>query len=265
MQEEVIVCDLGLVPYEPAWRLQKLIQAELVRAKRDDPPRRLPHVMLLVEHPPVYTLGKSGDASHLLISETMLQQRGASFYRIDRGGDITFHGPGQLVGYPMLDLDRLSPDIHRYLRNLEEVVIATCESFGLHAGRVEGKTGVWIESSASESERKICAMGIRCSRWVTMHGFALNVHTDLDFFSHIVPCGIQNRGVTSLSAEAGESVRIPEVAAILLQEFARVFEVQTTNLSGETALEFIEGFVTEETPDSKSLPDLLLAGNLTGG
>ncbi len=175
-------------------------------AKRQEPPQRIPHVFLLVEHPPVYTLGKNGRLDHLLLSEEALRARGAEFFHIDRGGDITFHGPGQLVGYPILDLDRFFTDIHRYLRELEETIIRTCADYGLQAGRVAGRTGVWIGPDARGPERKICAMGIRCSRWVTMHGFAFNLNTDLRFFSYIVPCGIADRGVTSLAAELDRPV-----------------------------------------------------------
>jgi lipoyl(octanoyl) transferase len=199
--QTVVVCDVGRAAYAPTWALQQRIQDRLIEAKRSDPPEAVPHVLLLVEHPPVYTLGKSGDADNLLLSEDELNARGASFFHIDRGGDITFHGPGQLVGYPILDLDRFFTDLGRYLRTLEEVIVRTCAGYGLDATRVDGRTGTWIGPDARGLERKICAMGVRCSRWVTMHGFAFNVNTDLDYFDYIVPCGIADRGVTSLAHE----------------------------------------------------------------
>ena len=196
--------------YESALNLQREIQARLIVAKRSEPPVAIPNVFLSVEHPPVYTLGKSSDDANLLISADELAARGATVSRTDRGGDVTFHGPGQLVGYPILDLDRFFTDIGRYLRTLEQVIIRTCASYGIVAGRVPGRTGVWVEAG-TPNERKICAMGIRCSRWVTMHGFALNVNTELDFFDGIVPCGISDRGVTSLAEELGRKVDEAEV------------------------------------------------------
>ncbi len=243
--EEVVVCQLGHVAYEPAWNLQKRIQAELITAKRSSPVRHIPHVMLAVEHPPVYTLGKSGNDQNLLVSEAMLAQQGASFIRIDRGGDITFHGPGQLVGYPMLDLDRICPDIHRYLRNLEEAGIRTCADFGVSAGRVEGKTGVWIDAADELIARKICAMGIRCSRWVSMHGFAFNVHTDLKYFDNIVPCGLTNRSVTTLAKELGKPVAITTVLHKWLDHFAEVFDVSIRMLGTDASMIFLEEYLGE--------------------
>ena len=225
MKERVLLRNLGQIDYEPAWELQKQLQTELIQAKRQEPPRREDHTLLFVEHPPVYTLGKSGNADHLLISEAQLAARGAKFVRIDRGGDITYHGPGQLVGYPILDLDRINPDIHLYLRNLEEVMIRTCADYSVEAGRVDGKTGVWIPAAPGQRDRKICAMGIRCSRWVTMHGFAFNVNTDLSYFSHIVPCGISNADVTSLSKETGQSMDMAEVQYRVARHFGQVFGV----------------------------------------
>lgn len=236
---------MGQVQYEPAWALQKRIQAELITAKRSSPVRHIPHVMLAVEHPPVYTLGKSGDDQNLLVSEAMLAQQGASFIRIDRGGDITFHGPGQLVGYPMLDLDRLCPDIHLYLRNLEEAGIRTCADFGISAGRVDGKTGVWIDAENTSATRKICAMGIRCSRWVSMHGFAFNVHTDLKYFDNIVPCGLTNRAVTTLAKELGKPVEVTTVLHKWLDHFAEVFDVSIRMLDKDASLVFLSAYLNE--------------------
>ena len=197
-------------------------------------------MLLLVEHPPVYTLGKSGNRANLLLSPDDLAARGAAFYPIDRGGDITYHGPGQLVGYPILDLDRFFTDVHRYLRELEEVVIRTCAGYGLEAARVPGRTGVWIGPDARGPERKICAMGIRCSRWVTMHGFAFNLNTDLGFFDHIIPCGISDRGVTSLAAELGHAVDEADVRARVLHHFTRGFGARLTPLGGAAASAFLD-------------------------
>ena len=244
-KEQVIVCTLGRVPYEPAWNLQKKIQQALITAKRTEPPISVPHIMLLVEHPPVFTLGKSGNAQNLLVSESLLALKGASFVHIDRGGDITYHGPGQLVGYPILDLDRISPDIHLYLRNLEEVMIRVCNDYHVAAGRVKGKTGVWIDYLDEEQARKICAMGIRCSRWVTMHGFALNLNTDLSYFDYIVPCGIKNRAVTSLARELNQQVEEEEIRTVLINHFADVFDVHVQVYDAEAAFEYLETLVDE--------------------
>ncbi|MEM9665459.1 MAG: lipoyl(octanoyl) transferase LipB, partial [Bacteroidota bacterium] len=223
-RQSIIACHLGRLDYPAAWALQKDLQALLIRAKRQTPPRPQPHLLLLVEHPPVYTLGRNGDASNLLLSEAALAARGATFHHIDRGGDITFHGPGQLVGYPILDLDRFFTDIHRYLRELEHAVIQTCADYGVHAGRSDRGTGVWVGPDERGAERKICALGIRCSRWVTMHGFAFNLNTDLSFFESIVPCGIPDRGVTSLAHELGEPVEEAAVRTQLLPHLARRFD-----------------------------------------
>ncbi len=242
-REHVIVCNLGRLAYAPVWDLQKRIQARLVQAKRETPPVPLPHVLLLVEHPPVYTLGKNGDAANLLLGEEALAARGVSFYRIDRGGDVTFHGPGQLVGYPLLDLDRFFTDIHRYLRTLEEAVIRTCTDYGLSAGRVPGRTGVWIGPDEHGPERKICALGIRCSRWVTMHGFAFNLNTDLDFFSHIIPCGIADRDVTSLARECGHTIDEAGAKTRLLHHFAALFDVHTTVYEPGHAHDFLVNYL----------------------
>lgn len=240
MPKEVVVCSLGRVEYEPMWNLQRQVQQALIAAKRAEPPQLLPHVFLLVEHPPVYTLGKSGDANNLLVSESFLAQKGATFFHIDRGGDITFHGPGQLVGYPILDLDRISPDIHLYLRNLEEIIIRVCRDYGVISDRVDGKTGVWIKAQVEAESRKICAMGIRCSRWVTMHGFALNINTDLAYFDYIVPCGIQNRAVTSLQSELGRSVDEEDVRSRIVSHFSDVFGVNLRILDNQESIDYLQ-------------------------
>ena len=250
LSQPAVVCHLGQVAYEPTWALQRQIQLGLVASKRsessEEPP---PHIFLVVEHPPVFTLGKSGDRANLLADDAMLARHGAAFVPVDRGGDITYHGPGQLVVYPILDLDRIFTDIHRYLRELEEAVILTCADYGLAADRVEGRTGVWIGPDA-RAERKICAMGIRCSRWVTMHGLALNLNTDLSYFDLIVPCGIADRGVTSLAAELGHPIDEAEAATRLLGHLAARFGLALTSYAGDAADNFLDAFrVSTPSPE----------------
>lgn len=184
------------------------------------------HYLLFVEHPPVYTLGKSGNIDNVLLSEENLKARGIDFFRTNRGGDITFHGPQQVVGYPILDLERFYTDIGKYLRNIEEVIILTLKEYGIEAGRSAGETGVWIDADIKGRERKICAIGVRSSRWITMHGFALNVNTDLDYFNFIIPCGIQNKQVTSLQKELGRFVDFDEVKEKLKGNFEKVFDAE---------------------------------------
>jgi lipoyl(octanoyl) transferase len=239
----LVVCHLGEVDYAPARALQQSVQERLIAAKRQSPPEPLPHVLLLLEHPPVYTLGKSGDDDNLLVSEEQLGALDAEFHRIGRGGDVTFHGPGQLVGYPLLDLDRIFTDLGRYLRTLEEVVIRTCAEYGVTGTRVEGRTGVWVGPDAHGPERKICAMGVRCSRWVTMHGFALNMTTDLSYFDHIVPCGIADRGVTSLDQESDASMTVDDVREPVVEHIADQFGAAPTELRGAEAREFLNELV----------------------
>ncbi|RYF69729.1 MAG: lipoyl(octanoyl) transferase LipB, partial [Cytophagaceae bacterium] len=214
--KSVTVRDLGLIDYQTAWDEQERVFADTVAIKianRQLPPdeqQPTPNYLLFCEHPHVYTLGKSGHESHLLANDEFLKQIGATYHRINRGGDITYHGPGQLVGYPILDLDNFFTDIHRYMRLLEEAIILTINEYGINAGRIDGLTGVWLDDA--KGPRKICAMGVKASRWVTMHGFALNVNTDLRYFSHIVPCGIADKAVTSMQQELGHSVPVAEVA-----------------------------------------------------
>lgn len=238
----VAVCRLGRAPYEPTWALQRRLHAALVAGRTAASPP--PHALLLVEHPPVYTLGKNGQRAHLLASDADLARIGATFVPVDRGGDITYHGPGQLVVYPILDLDRLrypdggrGADIHRYLRELEETVIRTCADFGLAAGRVPGRTGVWIGPDARGPERKICALGVRCARWATMHGLAFNVAPDLAHFDLIVPCGIADRGVTSLAHELGTTPDPDTVTDRFLAHFAARFGAALEPVSDPDALE----------------------------
>lgn len=223
MKESVLFQDLGLQSYEPVWQYQEaLLQQNLERKKASEPTQ---HHLLFVEHPPVYTLGKSGKLEHVLISEQERVEKGIEFFQINRGGDITFHGPQQLVGYPIFDLEKFYTDIGRYLRALEEVIIQTLLQYDIKAGRSAGETGVWIDADIKGRERKICAMGVRCSRWITMHGFAFNVNTDLDYFNHIVPCGIQAKGVTSLQAELGRAIDMADVKEKVKQAFTNVFNI----------------------------------------
>ena len=191
-----------------------------------DPVLPTRNYLLFVEHPPVYTLGKSGKMEHVLINEDERKEKGIDFFQTNRGGDITFHGPQQIVGYPIFDLEKFYTDIGRYLRELEEVIILTLAGYGIVAGRSAGETGVWIDAQIKGRERKICAMGVRCSRWITMHGFALNVNTDLSYFNYIVPCGIQNKKVTSIKEELGRELPMEDVKENLKKNFERVFGVE---------------------------------------
>jgi lipoyl(octanoyl) transferase len=210
---------------------QRLVDEKLKRRKQQDYEQESNDVLLFVEHPHVYTLGKSGDKANLLKGMAELSQINAEFVEIDRGGDITYHGPGQIVGYPIFDMDRHFTDIHKYLRYLEEVIIRTCAEYDIEGGRIEGLTGVWI------GEKKICAMGIRCSRWVTMHGFALNVNTDLNYFNHIIPCGITDKKVTSLKQLLGHTVDEQEVKAHLIRHMQDVFDITITKVNTLPELE----------------------------
>lgn len=228
--EKVFFRDLGLMEYGAAWKYQEELLAvntgiKMVRTKGESEEQTIHH-LLFCEHPPVYTLGKSGKESHILVSREELMQRNISYFPTNRGGDITFHGPGQIVGYPIIDLEKFYTDIGRYLRNLEEVIIRTIGHYGLKGERSPGETGVWLDPENKLMARKICAMGVRCSRWVTMHGFALNVNTDLNYFTMIVPCGIADKQVTSLQRELGTDIRMEEVKAIIAREFAVVFECE---------------------------------------
>jgi lipoyl(octanoyl) transferase len=231
--------DLGLMPYQKAWDLQEQLLQENLDLKKNaretgltEDVYSIPTVshLLLLEHPPVYTLGKSGKESHILINEKEREEKQIEYFKINRGGDITFHGPGQLVGYPIIDLEKLYTDIGRYLRNLEEVIIRVMADYDLKGERSPGETGVWLDPEVKGKERKICAMGVRCSRWITMHGFAFNINTDLNYFNHIIPCGIQNKQVTSLAKELGVEVDMHEVKQKLLEKFAEVFQVEIIGL-----------------------------------
>lgn len=251
MKQQVLFEDLGLMPYKQAWDYQEnLLQQNLAIKKElrlladspesvvgsntvnlhfesntDDYPLTTTHYLLLVEHPPVYTLGKSGEEKNILINEEERIAKGIEYFPANRGGDITFHGPQQIVGYPILDLEKFETDIGKYLRKLEEVIILTMAEYGLKGERSKGETGVWIDPDIKGSERKICALGVRCSRWITMHGFAFNVNTDLDYFNYIIPCGIENKQVTSLQKELGTTIDFEEAKEKVKRNFEKVFDV----------------------------------------
>lgn len=262
--QKVVFKDLGQMDYRSAWDYQEVLLQENVAVKsilRELPATKslaeetmhllidneIPetdlrstvngqwstkqepftkHHLLFVEHPPVYTLGKSGHEENILITEEEREKLGVQYFKTNRGGDITFHGPGQVVGYPILDLEKFYTDIGKYLRNLEEVIILTMKGYGLKGERSNGETGVWLDAGNKGKERKICAMGVRCSRWITMHGFAFNVNTNLDYFNHIIPCGIKDKSVTTLEKELGRKLPMEEIKENLMRNFERVFEVQ---------------------------------------
>lgn len=230
-KQTVIFKDLGIIEYKTAWDYQESLLQENVKIKSDSrnaaDQNAVPatqNYFLLCEHSPVYTLGKSGKKENVLMTDDELAAHDIAFFNTNRGGDITFHGLQQIVGYPILDLEKYYTDIGKYLRNLEEVVILTIAEYGIKGGRSKGETGVWIEEDIPGRERKICAIGVRCSRWITMHGFALNVNTDLSYFNNIIPCGIQNKQVTSIEKELGKKVDYGEVKEKLKRNFEKVFE-----------------------------------------
>ena len=239
----MIYKDLGIIDYKSAWDYQELLVRQNVTIKSearkqtvsdfgspgpDEDHLSLPtvHHLLFCEHPSVYTLGKSGSMQNVLLTAEEMEQKEIEFFNTNRGGDITFHGRQQVVGYPILDLEKFYTDVGKYLRNLEEVIIQTIAEYGIKGERSPGETGVWIDPNVKGKERKICAMGIRCSRWITMHGFALNVNTDLSFFENIIPCGIQNKQVTSIEKELQHKVDIEEVKRLLKNNFSKVFNVE---------------------------------------
>ena len=230
MNKHVEIQDLGYKDYKQTWDYQEELFKSVIDIKiknrRENTNLLTPNYFLFVEHPHVYTLGKSGNLSNLLLNEAQLTEKGATFYKTNRGGDITYHGPGQIVGYPILDLDNFFTDIHKYLRLLEELIILTLAEYGLKAERSKGETGVWLDVGTPFA-RKICALGVRSSRWVTMHGFALNVNANLGYFDHIIPCGIRGKAVTSLNVELGKKeVNEVEVKEKLLKHFANLFEAK---------------------------------------
>ena len=251
-KQQVIFRDLGNMDYKTAWDYQEKLLQENTQLKSEfvirnselvanenlstykEPVTSIQgpattHYLLFVEHPPVYTLGKSGNIENVLMSEKQLEENGIQFFRTNRGGDITFHGDQQIVGYPILDLEKFYTDIGKYLRNLEEVIIATLADYGLKGARSAGETGVWLDPDIPGRERKICAMGVRTSRWITMHGFAFNVNTDLSYFNNIIPCGIQNKQVTSLEKELGRKIDFEEAKERVKKNFEKVFEVELVN------------------------------------
>ncbi len=232
MNRSLEIIDLELKDYKETWDFQESLFQNILQLKsknrKDNLEQATPNYLLFVEHPHVYTLGKSGHIENLLISEEKLKAIDAKFYKINRGGDITYHGPGQIVGYPILDLENFFTDIHKYLRLLEEMIILTLAEYGLKAERSKGETGVWLDVGTPFA-RKICALGVRASRWVTMHGFALNVNTNLGYFDNMIPCGIKDKSVTSLNVELGKAeISMEEVKEKLLKHFLVLFEAELT-------------------------------------
>lgn len=229
MNKKVIFEDLGLIDYKTCWKYQEDIFAKTIEIKtknrRNTTNIETKNSLIFCEHPHVYTLGKSGDEKNLLVNEDYLTSRGATFYKINRGGDITYHGPGQIVGYPILDLENFFTDIHKYLRLLEEAVILTLKEYGLYGERSIGETGVWLDVETTKA-RKICALGVKTSRWVSMHGFAFNINTDLSYFGNIIPCGITDKQVTSLQKELEREVDIEEVKTKLKNHLTNLFEME---------------------------------------
>jgi lipoyl(octanoyl) transferase len=231
-KQPVYFQDLGVMGYTEAWNFQEMLLKQNVdiktryHAAKDKRKTSTTNYLLFVEHPPVYTLGKTGHEENVLLDEDELRERGILFVKTNRGGDITFHGPEQIVGYPILDLEKFGTDIGKYLRNLEEIIILTLADYGISGERSSGETGVWIQPGVSGSERKIAAFGVRCSRWITMHGFAFNINTDLRYFDGIVPCGIKNKQVTSLARELERNIELNEVKERLKRHFETVFEAE---------------------------------------
>ncbi len=233
--KKVIFQNLGKIDYKDAWDYQENLFQDVISVKLvnrelpDNEQRETPNYLLFCEHPHVYTLGKSGSEDNLLLNSEELKRKEATYYKINRGGDITYHGPGQLVGYPILDLDNFFTDIHKYLRYIEEAIILTLKDYGLEAGRIEGLTGVWLDHIEKRNPRKICAIGVKTSRWVTMHGFAFNINAQLDYFNNIIPCGISDKAVTSLDKELGKPMDFEEVSLGVKRHLARVFEFEYLN------------------------------------
>ena len=229
MNKKVFFKDLGLIDYKKCWDYQEDLFAEILSIKssnrKNNKEDETKNHLILCEHPHVYTIGKSGKMNNLLVNQDYLENQGASFYKINRGGDITYHGPGQVVGYPIFDLENFFTDITKYLRFLEEIVILTLQEYGVQAERSKGQTGVWIDPK-NQNARKICALGVKSSRWVTMHGFAFNINNDLSYFNNIIPCGIQNKSTTSLENELKTKINIEDVKIKLKENFIKLFEIQ---------------------------------------
>jgi lipoyl(octanoyl) transferase len=234
--KQILLQDLGTKDYKEAWEYQEELFDKIIQLKRrnrnEDLSLPTPNHFLFVEHPHVYTLGKSGDLNNLLLNENQLEEKGIAYYKINRGGDITYHGYGQIVGYPILDLDNFFNDIHKYMRFLEETMIRVLDEYGVKAERSKGETGVWLDVGTPFA-RKICALGVRSSRWVTMHGFALNVNTNLGYFDHIIPCGIRGKAVTSLEVELGKKIDVEEVKQKILKHFSQLFEAEFLPADGQ--------------------------------
>ncbi|PBQ31408.1 lipoyl(octanoyl) transferase [Sphingobacteriaceae bacterium] len=234
----ILFQDLGVMDYKECWDYQESLFNATIQQKianRDLPEEQKVQTknhLLFVEHPHVYTLGKSGDEKNLLLNEQELIDKHANYYKINRGGDITYHGPGQLVAYPILDLDNFFTDIHKYLRLLEETIILTLKEYGIKSGRSAGETGVWLDADDKSKARKICAFGVRCSRWVTMHGWGFNVNSDMSYFNNIIACGIQDKAVTSLDKELGRPVDMEEIKEKLKRHFSILFDAQLTAPAG---------------------------------
>ena len=229
MNKQVSIKDLGLIDYKKCWDYQEELFAEILAVKsanrKENKTEATKNHLILCEHPHVYTLGKNGDKKNLLVNEDYLKSKGVTFHKINRGGDITYHGPGQIVGYPILDLDNFFTDIHKYLRFLEEAVILTLKEYGLDSERSPGETGVWFDVDTLKA-RKICALGVKSSRWVTMHGFAFNINSDLSYFGNIIPCGITDKNVTSLQQELGEKINMEEVKNKIKSHLVNLFELE---------------------------------------
>jgi lipoyl(octanoyl) transferase len=241
--ETILFKDLGLMAYDAAWDYQEnlmqaalRIKARLFAPSPEDIHEETQHHLLFCEHPHVYTLGKSGHMENLLVNDSRMQELGVSFFKTNRGGDITYHGPGQVVAYPILDLEKFETDLGKYMRNLEEAIIRTLAHYGIEGGRLPGATGVWLDADIPAKARKICAMGVRCSRWVTMHGLALNVNTDMKYFDYIVPCGLTDKKVTSIQKELGRVIDEQEVKDMLKQEFGTVFKAEVINETAVTTI-----------------------------
>ena len=230
--KEVALIDLGLIAYKEGWAIQERLFNETIQTKIGLRNNSLPlgttteNYLIFCEHPHVYTLGKTGSEKHLLLNEKELKEKNATYHRINRGGDITYHGPGQIVGYPIFDLDHFFTDIGKYLRYIEDAIILTLSDFGITAGRIKGATGVWLDPESATLARKICAIGVRTSRWVTMHGFALNVNPNLDYFGNIVPCGISDKSVTSMQVELGKEIPLDEVKKRIKKHFEELFKIR---------------------------------------
>jgi len=245
MRQKIYFQDLGDIEYGTAWQKQETLLQQNLRAKSQwyskPETERLGSIdttnfLFFCEHPNVYTLGKSGHMENLLVNDSRLKELDVSFYKTNRGGDITYHGPGQIVGYPILDLELFFTDLGKYMRSLEEAIIRTLARYGIEGDRLPGAAGVWLDPANPAKARKICAMGVRCSRWITMHGFALNVNTDLRYFDYIVPCGFTDKGVTSIEKELGKKVDIQEVKDILREEFGKLFNAEIVSMSEKESL-----------------------------